>query len=71
MPKLAKVLSLLLNVARSEQPLGRGYIGARTDKTQQSVQTPDRKHKSATVSLKAAVTLNPISLEYYLPTNSE
>jgi hypothetical protein len=54
MQTLAKILSLLLNAARTEQRLGRGYIAARTPTTQQSVQTPDRKHKSATLWLNGS-----------------
>jgi hypothetical protein len=38
--------------------LDRGYTGARTDTTELSGKTPDRKHKWVTVLLTAASTLN-------------
>ena len=48
--------------------LGYGYIGARTDTTLQSGQTPDNEVEiKKTLQFTSAATLKPIRLECYLP----
>ena len=46
--------------------LGRGYIEARTDTTQQSGQTPDKAVEIKSLLFMLAATLKPIRLECYL-----
>ena len=46
--------------------LGRGYIGARTDTTQQSGQTPDKEVEIKKLLFMSAGTLKPIRLKCYL-----
>ena len=57
------------SVSNVAVPLEYGHIGARTDTTQQSGQTPDKEVevKKKTLLFMLAATLKPIRLECYLP----
>jgi hypothetical protein len=69
--KKSLVLTSVSAVVDEITGLGRGYIGARTDTTQQSGQTPEKEAEMNHIAVYSAATLKPMRLACCLPTTAD